>query len=150
MTQKMYRELVYISSMPFQTHHSNNKSCKIIKINLWSTVKLGKMQLLRVKCTVKKHKLEAIFFVEKWTEVTQNMHKANTDKIYFWFNFSDRCSLHLDALHFTRFDGIFSRKMTCGERFVSIDLFVNRVTLLIYSLHQIVIGWLPHFNDVII
>ena len=63
------------------------------------------MQLLRVKCTVKNNKLEAIFFVEKWTKVTQNVHKANTDKIYFLFNFSDLCSLHLDALHFTRFDG---------------------------------------------
>ena len=27
------------------------------------TVKSGKMQLLRVKCTVKKHELEAIFFL---------------------------------------------------------------------------------------
>ena len=59
------------------------------------------MQLLRVKCTVKKHKMEAIFFVQKWTEITQNMHKGNTDKIYFLFDFSDLCGLHLNALHFT-------------------------------------------------
>ena len=58
------------------------------------------MQLLRVKCTVKKYKLEAIIFVEKWTELTQNMHIGNTDKIYFLFDFSDLCGLHFDALHF--------------------------------------------------
>ena len=71
---------------------------------IWGTVKSGKIQLLRVK----NNKLEAIFFVEKWTKVTQNVHKANTDKVYFLFNFSDLWSLHLDALHFTRFDSVMS------------------------------------------
>ena len=62
----------------------------------------------------KNAQFESNIFVEKWTEVTKNMHIGNTDKNYFSLKFSDLCGLHFDAftfypqqLHFIQFDGTY-------------------------------------------
>ena len=73
-----------------------------------------KCNLLRLKCTVKKHKLEAIFFVENWTisdlknaignrQYRQKLFFILTFLCFLRFGCIDCIAFYPQQLHFTQF-----------------------------------------------